>query len=564
MKLFQFKRLRTKILAGFSIVILLVVGFGLYNFLSQGKVNQDTESIVTEQLPLLIADERAAFNIAEMIALTRGYVIYGDPEYLEQFDRYAEELDQMEKTILSLSDNEQVKQLVEKGDEWETTVREQVFAVYKNGNEDQAISNLSLQVKPLARELMNGFNEMAEHRESEIKTVGDSLVSSGKTTQITSVAISILVAVLGILIAIMTARMITNPVSRVMKRMKLVAEGDLSHEPLKVHSRDEVGQLVTAVNQMNDNMRELVTEISSVSTTVSGQSEELSQSANEVKEGSNQVAVTMEELSSGSESQANTTTDLAASMAGFTDKIKEAHENGSTIHDKSESVLKLTEEGSQMMHSSIAQMSQIDAIVKNAVEKVKGLDNQSKEISKLVGVIKDIAEQTNLLALNAAIEAARAGEQGKGFAVVADEVRKLAEQVSSSVTDITGIVTSIQAESGSVAEALQGGYEEVENGTAQIKTTGQTFDGINHSINEMVESVTVITGNLTSIVETSGQMSQSIEDIAAVSEESAAGIEETSASIQQTSSSMEEIADRSTELSRLADNLNGLIGRFKV
>ncbi|QTN00248.1 HAMP domain-containing protein [Sediminibacillus dalangtanensis] len=564
MKLFQFKRLRTKILAGFSVVILLVIGFGLYNYLSQEKVNQDTESIVAEQLPLLIADERAAFHIAEMIALTRGYVIYGDPDYLEQFDRYAEELEQMEKTILALSDNEQVKQLVAKGDEWETTVREQVFAVYKDGDEDQAISNLSLQVKPLAGELMEGFNDMAVQREAEIKTVGDGLVSSGKTTQITSVAISILVAVVGILIAVITARMITNPVSRVMKRMKLVAEGDLSREPLKVHSRDEVGQLVIAVNQMNENMRELVTEITSVSTTVSGQSEELSQSANEVKEGSNQVAVTMEELSSGSESQANTTTDLAASMAGFTDKIKEAHESGNTIHEKSGGVLKLTEEGSHKMHSSIAQMSQIDTIVKNAVEKVKGLDNQSKEISKLVGVIKDIAEQTNLLALNAAIEAARAGEQGKGFAVVADEVRKLAEQVSASVTDITGIVTSIQAESGSVAEALQGGYQEVENGTAQIKSTGQTFDGINHSINEMVDSVTVITGNLNSIVETSGQMSQSIEDIAAVSEESAAGIEETSASIQQTSSSMEEIADRSTELSRLADNLNGLIGRFKV
>ncbi|SDM16840.1 methyl-accepting chemotaxis protein [Sediminibacillus halophilus] len=564
MKLFQFKRLRTKILAGFSIIILLVIGFGLYNFLSQEKVNKDTESIVSEQLPLLIADERAAFTIAEMIALTRGYVIYGDPEYLEQFDQYAEELEEMEKTILALSDNEQVKQLVEKGDEWETTVRDQVFDVYKNGNEDQAISNLSLQVKPLARELMNGFNEMAEHRESEIKSVGDGLVTSGKTTQLTSVAISILVAVLGILIAIMTARMITNPVSRVMKRMKLVAEGDLSHEPLKVHSRDEVGQLVTAVNQMNENMRELVTEITSVSTTVSGQSEELSQSANEVKEGSNQVAVTMEELSSGSESQANTTTDLAASMAGFTDKIKEAHENGNTIHEKSERVLELSEEGNRMMNSSITQMNKIDSIVKNAVDKVKGLDNQSKEISKLVGVIKDIAEQTNLLALNAAIEAARAGEQGKGFAVVADEVRKLAEQVSSSVTDITGIVTSIQEESGSVAEALQGGYDEVENGTAQIKTTGKTFDGINYSINEMVDSVTVITGNLTSIVEKSGQMSQSIEDIAAVSEESAAGIEETSASIQQTSSSMEEIAGRSTELSKLAENLNELIGRFKV
>jgi len=179
-------------------------------------------------------------------------------------------------------------------------------------------------------------------------------------------------------------------------------------------------------------------------------------------------------------------------------------------------------------------------------------------------VIQNIAGQTNLLALNAAIEAARAGEHGKGFAVVADEVRKLAEQVSFSVTDITGIVTKIQTESQIVTGALQAGYKEVELGTKQIETTGEKFNGINNALTEMVNIVHVTMDNLENITSRSDQMNTFIEEIAAVSEESAAGVEQTSASSQQTSSAMEEVSDSSKHLAELAEQLNELVLRFKL
>src|SRR5699024_2924306 len=195
-------------------------------------------------------------------------------------------------------------------------------------------------------------------------------------------------------------------------------------------------------------------------------------------------------------------------------------------------------------------------------ENMQVLDEQAQEISKLIAVIRDIADQTNLLALNAAIEAARAGEHGSGFAVVADEVRKLAEQVALSVNDITGIVTNIQTESTVVADSLESGYKEVENGSAQIETTGKTFDEIRSFVTGMVDNIQTVSGNLSGIVSNSHQMSSSIADIASVSEEAAAGVEQTAASAEESSTSMEEMAGRTSELSRLADELHELLGQF--
>lgn len=206
----------------------------------------------------------------------------------------------------------------------------------------------------------------------------------------------------------------------------------------------------------------------------------------------------------------------------------------------------------------------IDELVQSAVLKVQGLDQQSQEISKLISFIQEIANQTNLLALNAAIEAARAGEHGKGFAVVADEVRKLAELVSTSVKDITNIVNNIQTETVDVTAALQGGYKEVSEGTDKIKQTNETFIEIKKAVNVMVESIQIVSNNLSQFTANSQKMNAAIQEIAATSEEAAAGVEETAASSQQITSSMEEVATSSKQLSEIAEDLNAVVMKFKL
>lgn len=563
-KLTQFKSIRTKILVGFSIIIVLIFGYSAYNIVSSGSSEREIENITNQELPLLIADEQLKYNIAERTGLARAYVLYGDPTYKEVFDQYTETSIGLEEEALSYSNSEELKQLITASQEWQKAVEENVFTAYDQGNELEAQTYLQNTAEPMSLEIIMGFTSLVESRENLITESGNDLITQSKATGLVGLVMGLGIFVLTIITALFIAKIITKPIKRVNEQMNEIASGNLSIEPLEVTSRDEVGQLVESMNQMQVNLTEIVAEIQEVSGSVASQSEELTQSSNEVKEASDQVATTMEELSTGAESQADTTTDLASSMADFSGKIQAANKKGEQVYQSSQQVIELTTEGSNSMNSSIEQMRSIFDVVTEAVDQVKGLDTQSKEISKLVSVINDIAEQTNLLALNAAIEAARAGEHGKGFAVVADEVRKLAEQVGVSVTDITSIVGNIQNETKLVTTSLEGGHKAVEKGMSQVTSTGETFNKMNSELNGMATSIRDISNNLELINQNSDTMNNAIEEIASVSEESAAGIQETAASIEQTSTSMEEVANSSDKLAKLADSLNKVTARFKL
>lgn len=560
---FSFKSIRSKMIFGFSLVLVLVICLTLYNMVILSKNNQTVEAIVNRDFPIVLGDEKIMRSIYDRIGSAHAYVLTGDPEHKEHFDKATKLSDESHEEILVRVPMAGFDVVMQKTADWSDYIVKNVIEEYDKGNIDAAREHLIIadsEVEALVADYEGG----AVSRGNQILELEEMLLTGGKKTRVIVSIVSVLVVLIGILIASITSRLISKPLQTVTNRMASMAEGDFSGVPLETNLQDEIGQLTAATNIMSDNMQGLLKDIHSVSETVTRQSSGLTHSSNEIKLGSDQVAETMQELAAGSEVQANRASDLSEKMSSFTMQVQKANENGTYIQQSSDEVLQMTNEGATLMSYSTDQMAKIDQIVLDAVEKVEGLDRHARKISELVSVIHDIADQTNLLALNATIEAARAGEQGKGFAVVADEVRKLAEQSSDSVTNITDIVNSIQNESNLVATSLQAGYKEVEEGTEQIQVTGKTFEHIRESLTKMVHSVNDVSESLAVLQGDTVEMNDSIQEISAVSEESAAGVEQTSATSQQTNAAMIGVASSSHELSKMAEELNGLVNRFKL
>ena len=390
-------------------------------------------------------------------------------------------------------------------------------------------------VAPLYKKPSDAITELVSYNEKAAKETHESDLALYRSSRVLLVVLTVLAAVFMTLLGALIASSISRPLRMVFDTLAEVAAGDLTARS-GIRTRDEMGMLASEVNEMAEKLNGILNKVAQNSLEVAAAANQLHSTSEQIATGAEEVAAQTGTVATASEEMAATSTEIAQSC-------HHAADGGEQATDRAKA-------GTAVVEQTVLVMNRIAQQVKSSAATVAGLGERSDQIGAIIGTIEDIADQTNLLALNAAIEAARAGEQGRGFAVVADEVRALAERTTRATREIGEMIKSIQSETREAVGAMEEGVREVESGTREAAKSGDSLKEILKQISEVTSQVNQIAIAAEEQTATTAEITNNIMQITEV--------------VHDTSKGANTCATAASHLAELAGDLQGLVRQFKL